>query len=89
MFVQSPFSLKGHIVKTAITVAKNFSIFLAFCTLAGLWGVYFFGACFTKERARFSGTFMKRLGDIFTTTVRYIKWKANRLLGEPIFSLAA
>lgn len=76
-------------MKDIATIVKNFSIFLAFCTLAGLWGVYFFGACFTKERARFSGTLMKRLGDIFTTTIRYIKWKANRLLGEPVFSLAA
>lgn len=76
-------------MNSAIEITKNFCVFLTLCIVAGLCGAYFFVACLSSYRNLFFGPIPKRLHSIYSTTSRYIKWKANRLLGENVFSLAA
>lgn len=76
-------------MKNLIEVTKNFCIFIVLCSAAALCGVSFLGACLTTDRWRFVGTFTQRVKSMIFVTGDFIKWKANRLLGEPVFRLAA
>ena len=72
-----------------IEIAKNFSIFIVFCMFAGLSGVWFFMTCFLNHDKRFIGTISERIRNMVCVTLHYIRWKANHLLGENVFSLTA
>lgn len=76
-------------MNSIIEIIKNFCIFVTLCTFAGLCGVWFFIFCLVEHDKHFVGTISERIHDISRVTPRYIKWKANRLLGEQVFSIAA
>lgn len=78
-------------MKDFIEISKNRCIFWALCTFAGIYGAWFFVSCFVNVRCAryFSGTISERINEIARVTPRFVKWKANRLLGEQVFVLVA